>query len=109
MDLFVNESGPGVVKAMTPLTRLEFDRVWDIISVPFVSMFRNGRGRQPTTKPKDALFITLCTLKLPTTWGNVGSMFAMSPQRVEKLVWKVIEIVAPLMKEEFVREVNICI
>ena len=106
MDLFVNESGPGVVKAMTPLTRLEFDRVWDIVSVPFVSVFRNGRGRQPTTKPKDALFITLCTLKLPTTWANVGSMFAMSPQRVEKLVWKVIEIVAPLMKEEFVREVR---
>lgn len=36
MDLFVNESGPGVIKAMTPLTRLEFDRVWDIVSVPFV-------------------------------------------------------------------------
>ena len=107
MDLFINESGPGAIKAMTPLTRLEFERLWDIVSVPFGSEFRNGRGRQPSTKPKDALFITLCTLKLPTTWGNVGTMFAMSAQRVEKLVWKVVEILAPLFKKEFLREVSI--
>lgn len=107
MELFINESGPGAIKAMTPLTRLEFERLWDIVSVPFVSEFRNGRGRQPSTKPKDALFVTLCTLKLPTTWANVGSMFAMSAQRVEKLVWKVIDILAPLLKNDFVREVSI--
>ena len=107
MDLFINESGPGAIKAMSPLTRLEFERLWDVVSVPFVSEFRNGRGRQPSTKPKDALFVTLCTLKLPTTWANVGSMFAMSAQRVEKLVWKVIDILAPLLKKDFVREVSI--
>ena len=33
-------------------------------------------------------------------------MFAMSAQRVEKLVWKVLEILAPLMKNEFVCEVR---
>ena len=106
-DLFVQESGPGVFKAMTPFTRLEFERIWDLISVPFISEYRNGRGRQPTTKAKDALFITLSCLKLPTTWSNVGSMFAMSAQRVEKLVWKVIEILAPLLKKDFVREVSL--
>ena len=107
MDIFINESGPGAIKAMTPLTRLEFERLWDIVSVPFCSEFRNGRGRQPSTKPKDALFITLCTLKLPTTWANVGTMFAMSAQRVEKLVWKVVKILFPLFKKEFVCEVRI--
>ena len=109
IDLFVNESGPGVFKAMTPLTRLEFERVWDFISVPFITEYRNGRGRQPTTKPKDAFFILLTVLKLPTTWANHGAMFAMGAQRVEKLVWKVLEIVTPILKEECVREVSIYI
>ena len=81
IELFVNESGAGVYKAMTPFTRLEFERLWDIIHVPFLAEYRNGRGRQPSTKPKDALFILLSVMKLPTTWGNHGAMFAISAHR----------------------------
>ena len=102
IDMFVNESGPGVFKAMTPLTRLEFERVWDFLSVQFITEFRNGRERQPTSKPKDAFFILLCVLKLPTTWANHGAMFATSAQRIKKLVWKVLTIVTLILKAECV-------
>ena len=91
---------------MTPFTRLKFERLWDTIHVPFLTEYRNGRGRQPSTKPKDALFFLLSVLKLLTTWGNYGAMFAVSTQRVEKLVCRLLKIVAPLVKSEFVREVS---
>ena len=80
IDLFLNESGPGVFKAMAPLTCLEFERLWDFISAPFVTEYRNCRGRQPTTNSKGAFFILLSVLKLPVTWANHVAMLAMSTQ-----------------------------
>ena len=97
IDLFVNDSGAGVFKALTPFTRNEFEGVWDDISLDFCSEYSNGRGRQPSTKPKDALFIVLSVLKLPTTWQNHGVMFGMKPQKIKKLFWKSLDIAAPLV------------
>ena len=62
IDCFVNESGPGVYEAITPFTRLEIERLWDTIRVPFLAEYRNGRDCQPSTKPKDAFFILLAVL-----------------------------------------------
>ena len=83
IDLFLNESGPGVFKAMAALIRLEFKRVWDWISVLFIAEYWNGRGRPPTTNLKDKSFILVSVLSLPATWANHSSMFAMSAQRVD--------------------------
>ena len=45
IDLFVNDSGAGVFKALTLFTRKEFKGVWDDISLDFCSEYSNGRGR----------------------------------------------------------------
>ena len=106
IDSFSCTSGAGVFKAMTPLTRHEFELVWDEIGSQFASQYRNGRGRQPTVFPKDAFFILLCILYLPTTWDNHGVMFSMKGPRIEKLFWKTLSIAAPLLKKIYVRHVN---
>ena len=82
MDLFINESVPGAIKAITPLTRLDIERLWDIVSVPFGSEFRNGRGRQPSIKPKDALYSSPCALSRYQRHGGMLELCLPCPHSV---------------------------
>ena len=78
IDLFVLDSGPKMYKAMTPFTRKEFGRIWDKIGVSFCTEWNRGRGPKSKTTPKDAFFMLLSVLHLPTKWDNHGMIFLSS-------------------------------
>ena len=50
--------------------------------------------------------MVLSVLKDPSTWDKVGTNFGMSGQKAQQIVMKGIDVLAPLVKDLFVREVN---
>ena len=107
IDLFAQEGGRKMYKGFTPFSKSEYERLWDLICVDFCSRWSNASGPQCKTNPKDALFIALSVLHLPTKWGNHGITFRMTAQTCEKTVWKALCIAGPILKAEFVRNVLI--
>ena len=107
LDLYLQESNNRkVVKMMTPFTFQEFERIWDLVGVDFMSGMTNGKGPNSTTKPKDIFFITLTVLKDPTTWDKIGLNFGMKGQKAQRIVGKALQVLAPLVKKQFIRELN---
>ena len=107
MDYFIQEgSGRGVVKTMTPFSFRLFDILWDQVGVEFTTGMANCKGPGSKTTPKDALFILLSVLKDPTTWAKHGLNFNMSAQRVQRLVTRGLKVLAPIVKNLYVKEVN---
>ena len=66
IDLFAQEGGRKRYKGFTPFSKSEYERLWDVIYVDFCSRWSNARGPQCKTNSKDALFIALFVLHLPT-------------------------------------------
>ena len=91
---------------MTPFTFQEFEKIWDLVGVDFMSGMTNGKGPNSTTKPKDIFFITLTVLKDPTTWDKIGLNFGMKGQKAQRIVGKALQVLAPLVKKQFIRELN---
>ena len=107
MDLYVQEAkSRTVVKTMSPFTFREFERLWDMVSVDFISGMTNGKGPNLTTKPKDIFFMLLSVLKAPSGWDKVGINFGMKGQKAQRIVQRGIEVLAPLVKKLFVREMK---
>ena len=78
VDLFVNENGLRVIKAFTPLSRDEFDAIWDRIGVQVITDWRTGRGSRCKRMPNNDFFITLSGCHLSTKWENHGVTFGMT-------------------------------
>ena len=91
---------------MTPFTFREFEKLWDLVCVDFISGMTNGKRPNSTTKPKDIFFILLSVLKSPSGWDKVGLGFGMKGQKAQQIVQRAINVLAPLVKELFVRQVN---
>ena len=74
LDLYIQDYGNNsVVNVMTPFTFREFENLWDLVCVAFISGMTNGKGPNSTTKPKDIFFILLLVLKSPSGWDKVSS------------------------------------
>ena len=107
MDMYIHQNGGNsIVKTMTPFNYREFKRLWDKVGVDFIVGMTNQKGPNTTTKPKDILFIILSVLKDPCTWDKLGANFGMSGQKAQRIVMKGVEVLAPLLKDLFTREVN---
>ena len=107
LDMFIQDYGQNsVVNVMTPFTFREFEKLWDMVSVPFISGMTNGKGPNSTTKPKDVFFILLSVLKNPSGWDKVGLDFGMKGQKAQRIVQRAIGVLAPVVKSLFVRQVN---
>ena len=65
IDLFISENSIRVFKDFTPLSRDEFEAVWDKIGVQVIANWSTSRGPRCKTTPKDA-FIVLSMCHLPT-------------------------------------------
>ena len=102
IDLYVQQGGQKIFRSMTPFSHKEFERIWDKIAVPFVVDWNRGRGPKSKTTPKDAFFMLLSVLHLPTKWDNHGVTFMTSGQTAQKTVIKALKIAAPLCKANFV-------
>ena len=107
VDLFVSESGTRIFKAFTPLSRDEFEAIWDKVGVKVIADWSSGRGPRCKTTPKDAFFIALAVCHLPTKWDNHGVSFGMTAQTAQKVCFKAIMICGPILKKTYVREVSI--
>ena len=65
IDLFVSDNSIRVFKAFTPLSRDEFEAVWDKIGVQVIANWSTSRGPRCKTTPKDAfLLYCLCAIYL---------------------------------------------
>ena len=70
LNLYIQDyKNNSVVNVMTSFTFLEFENLWDLVAVAFISGITNGKGPNSTTKPKDMFFILLSVLKNPSGWG----------------------------------------
>ena len=59
LDLYLQESNNRkVIKTMNSFTFQEFEKIWDLVGVDFMSGMTNGKGPNSTTKSKDIFFIT---------------------------------------------------
>ena len=107
IDLYIQDYGNNsVINVMTPFTFRKFEKLWDLVCIDFISGMTNGKGPNSTTKPKDVFFILLSVLKSPSGWDKVGLDFAMKGQKAQRIVQRAITVLAPLVKDLFVRQVN---
>ena len=83
VDLFVSESGTRIFKAFTPLSRDEFEAIWDKVGVKVIVDWSSGRGPRCKTTPKDAFN---CIVYLPfaykmgQSWGFIWNDSAHSTE-----------------------------
>jgi len=70
VDLFISETGIHVFKAFTPLSRDEFEAVWDRIGVQVITDWSIGRGPRCKTTPKDA-FLLHCLFAIYLQNGKI--------------------------------------
>ena len=74
VDLFVSENGIRVFKAFTPLSRVEFEAVWDIIGVKVITDWSTGRGPRCKTTLKDA-FLLHCLFAIYLQNGTIMVLY----------------------------------
>ena len=53
-------------------------------------------------KAQGYFFITLSVLKDPSTWDKIAVNFGMKGQKVQRIVGRAIDVLAPLVKREYV-------
>ena len=70
VDLFVSESGTRIFKAFTPLSRDEFEAIWDKVGVKVIADWSSGRGPRCKTTPKDA-FLLHCMFAICLQNGTI--------------------------------------
>ena len=99
VDLFVSENGIRVFKAFTPLSRDEFEAVWNRIGVQVITAWNTGRGPRCKKLQRMHFFIALFVWHLPTKWENHGVTFGMTAQTAHKTCLKELSIYAPILKE----------
>ena len=106
IDLFISENSIRVFKDFTPLSRDEFEAVWDRIGVQVITDWSTGCGTRCKTTPKDAFLISLSVCHLPTKWDNHSVTFGMPAQTAYKTCWKALSICALILKDAYVRDVS---
>mmetsp|Transcript_21916 Transcript_21916/g.47396 ORF Transcript_21916/g.47396 Transcript_21916/m.47396 type:complete len:458 (+) Transcript_21916:321-1694(+) len=106
IDQFVEDNGLAAYRAMTPFNRAEYDRLWGIVGPAVFSEFMKGKGPKCKNTPKDIFFIMLNVLHLPTKWDKHGIDFGMKGPTIEKQVWKMMKIAAPILKAHFQKKMT---
>ena len=82
-DLFVSDSGIRIFKAFTPLSKDEFEAIWDKVGVKVIVDRSSDRGPCCKTTPKDA-FLLYCLfaiyLQMGQSWGFIWNDSANSTE-----------------------------
>lgn len=98
MDRFIGELGTSCVKEFTSFTLPEFKAIYSHIEESIISGWSQGRGKRSQTAPKDAFFMMLTVFKTYATWEHHAMDFQMTVSTFEKLITKMMHVVAPILK-----------
>lgn len=86
---------------MTGFTRNEFERLWDVVGSSIITGYLNDRGPKPKNTCNDMFFMMINVLHTPTKWEKHGIDFTMKGPTIEKQVWKMMQIAAPILCKYF--------
>jgi hypothetical protein len=106
IDMFVAEGGYEVFSTMTPFSFEEFETIWDHISTQILPLWQSSRGPSPAVSCKDAFFMTLNTLHLPTKWEKHGLDFGVTGQVAKRTTSKFMRLAAPILKSTYTRQLS---
>ncbi|GMF36102.1 unnamed protein product [Phytophthora lilii] len=81
----------------------EFHLLWSHVDADLTSQWTSGRGRRSTTTPKDAFMMLLCELKHYKTWQKHALDFGYKAPTFEKMMHRVLNVVAPVLDRAFIR------
>ncbi|KAG2814004.1 hypothetical protein PC129_g3495 [Phytophthora cactorum] len=106
MDSFVLQGGNWVLKTLTNFTQAEFGVLWAEVEGALHAVWSMVRGRRSQTSAKDAMFKTLVILKHYDTWDKHAVDFGLKPNTLEKMTYKLLEVIEPIPFAKFVKPVT---
>lgn len=97
----VCERGEENFKKLIPFTADEFEDLWALGGDRIDADWNGGKGQKCKTSAKDAFFVALDVLKLPTSWDKHGCDFGLKGPAAEKQVHKMIDVAGEVFAKEF--------
>ena len=100
--------GPAEIKLLTGFEPDEFDELVELLSVPLTPPAIGRRGRRPTllATAQDRLLILLTWFRFFDPWARLATVFGVSRTHAHTVVLQILDSVAPVLKELFVRKVS---
>ncbi|KAG2829994.1 hypothetical protein PC129_g6679 [Phytophthora cactorum] len=102
LDGYFESGGSDAVVTLTNFTLTEFHFLWAHVELELTSRWASGRGRKSTTTAKDASMMFLCVLKHYGTWQKHAIDFGFKAPTFEKMMYRVLEIVTPVLNKAFI-------
>ena len=106
IDRYLAEQGPESLQLLTNFSRRELDRLWLLVERKLTQVWNTGRGRRPRAKAKDAFMMALCVLKHYEAWHKHAADFGLQTPTFEKMVYKVLQEIEPVLMDAFVAPVE---
>ena len=102
LDAYHIQGGNRVLKTLINFTLVEFNALWAFVESDVHAAWNMGRGRRPQTTAKDAMFMSLVILKHYDTWDKHAIDFGIKPNTLEKMIYRVLAVIEPVLTEEFI-------
>ncbi|KAG3129634.1 hypothetical protein PI126_g20876 [Phytophthora idaei] len=102
LDGYFESGGPDAVVTLTNFALTEFHLLWAHVEPELTRRWASGRGRKSTTTVKDAVMMFLCVLKHNGTWQKHTIDFGFKAPTFEKMMYRVLEIITPVLNIAFV-------
>jgi hypothetical protein len=96
-DQYYNFGGDRAIMTMTNFTSFEFRTLFGMAEEAINSYYSRGRGKKPSTKPLDAFFILVSTVKFYAKWEKAALDWNMKTSTFETLIKRTLRLsVTPL-------------
>ena len=106
-EKFLIDGGPAAIKSLSTFSIEEFGIIWQLVEQDLVAKWTTGKGRKCKVSPKDAFLMLLCVLNHYDTWNKHALDFDLKPSTFEKMIMKVMDIIEPIFRTNFINQITI--